>query len=150
MFPGIGIAKCHTLINAGIHAAKQLIECEGGHPSIKNSWKRIVTQCFDGLRNDVVNLRSRVESLNEEAMLEVMIEPSVADEAPNEGAPNESATEDETEGEVPQLPFSTLNDPLRHDCLAISKGAINRIHMDDFHKRNPIQLAKMRSTKSKC
>jgi len=85
--PGIGKAKCQTLVSRGINTAKELLLCEGGDPAIKCSWKAIFQQHCDDLESKLNHLKGKCDAALTELQLDVAINGDVS------GAPDAS-TED--------------------------------------------------------
>jgi len=138
LFPGIGKRKMLTLLEHGIYTARDLLHYEGESPSIKENWKNIVQNYYDNLSFEVSALERRIESVKTDLNLDVLITTS---ERPD--------VEPEPEAEHRPPPFSRLTDPTRYNCRTTSKASIDRILMNDFQRRHPMQIAKMRATPAK-
>jgi len=146
IFPGIGKAKCNTLIRNGIRSAKALLDYEGDTPAIKYSWKGIVQKHYDDLETKLAYVKGKCEA----ALTELNLDISIFGDVSSDGVENPLVTEVEEEPDEKPPRFSDLYDPLGFNCRVISRSTINRIDMTDFQRRRLLQQAKMRSIKCKC
>lgn len=140
LFPGIGKRKMMTLLEHDICTARELLHCDGESPSTKENWKCIVQNCYDNLTLQVSALERQIESLKTDLNLDVIIAHGERQEVEPMPKPDKE--------QLPP-PFSRLTDPTRCNCRTMSKAAIDRVLMNDFQRRNPVQRAKMRAIKAK-
>ena len=148
MFPGIGVGKMEFLLHhAKISTAKELLDYDGTHPGVKNSWRRTVSEYYDRLRTVMVAQQKYVEQVSLELdTLEVcvQIEEEEAENATFGDATSEVAV---VTIEQPQLPpkFSEMMDKEKYNARCLSKGMIDRVIVTDHSQRSTLQDAKMRN-----
>jgi len=140
-FPGIGKAKCLALMRANIHTAKELLEYDGGNPTILEHWKDVVQAHYDRLQFEVNQLRHRQAKLREELQIDELMEDVTT-------TTTTTTTTRKLPGPVSVgLPpaFSGLFDSRHYNGRCVSKATVDRINATDFLRRKKIQLAKMRN-----
>jgi len=149
-FRGIGKEKCLTLMQRGILAAKDSLNCDGCDPATKGSWKDVVQAHCDNLSHQVAALRSRISKLEIDVAIEDSIR-EVEDEALAENARSrQQAPRPPPPKEKKAPPFSSLNVRNQFNGRVISKATIDRIKSTDCQLRKSMQLAKMRSIIAKA
>lgn len=141
-FRGLGRAKILKLIGLGITSAKELLNYDGGDPSVLPQWICLVENYYDGLEIELGVLSERKSVLQDDLdwnAIAMDIESNEAGDATND---NVQATSDVQEL-VP--PFSPFLDADRYNARVVSKSTIDRIVSTDFQYRKPIMQDKMRS-----
>jgi len=141
--PGVGKAKCHILVDRGINATRDLLECEGSDPAVKNSWVRTAQEHCGALHDDMKRLTVHLNDVKEELWIHEAIEQVEKEKDSEPDNPPPIRTE-----EAKPVPFSSLSDPIGHNAKSVSTATVDRITATDFQHRKALQLAKMRSTPS--
>ena len=137
-FPGIGRAKCLTLIQNNVLSAKELLEHDGNNPAILYRWKETVQAHCDDLSQTIAHLRTKKTKISEDLALEELMEEDTVE-------PTTTRTPAPTSKPPP---FSSLLDSHHYNGRCISKATVDRINATDFQRRKSIQLAKMRNIKA--
>jgi len=145
-FRGLGEAKMLLLLGRHITTAKELLDCDGTDPAIKESWKDIVQACCDSINSQIKRLRNQIKDLTDSnlwAELDVLIHSESNDNDPVAETTNQSARP------WKPPPFSSMSHRSGCNARCIPKSSIDRLITSDFQCRKPIQEDKMRGTQCK-